>query len=104
MAEGMTSPSPIEGPCCACGQFQKMNALVVVDKRRPTPGHGWGCVVCGLPMDGAIAVVCDECVEQRAEIRWVCADYPLSPGRVEITALTEPFQHDRSRHLPEDFL
>jgi NMD protein affecting ribosome stability and mRNA decay len=33
----------------------------------PTPGRGWGCVVCGVPSDGAVAVLCDACVERKVQ-------------------------------------
>lgn len=37
--------------------------LLSLQKKSPTPGRGWGCVVCGLPADGAMAAVCNACFE-----------------------------------------
>jgi len=87
------------GPCCAC---QKENStvrnIICLDRKAPIPGKGWGCFVCGLPSDGAVAVLCDHCFEARAEIRFVCHGYPYE-GRMPIQDLPfEPFEHDLAYH------
>jgi hypothetical protein len=67
----------------------------------PTPGRGWGCVVCDLPADGALAVVCDACLEKRAPLRFACQGYPGKDGRVPIDLLFGDHNHDMSKH-PEE--
>ncbi len=93
------------GTCCVCERAgPTVRNVVLLDLRSPTPGHGWGCMQCGRPPDGAVAVVCDACVRAgvlRAAgpgVRFACRDYPETEGRVPIGELTEPFTHDLSRH------
>ncbi len=68
------------------------------DKRAPVPGTGWGCLVCGLPNDGAIAVVCDNCLEAEAEILEVCHGHPHEGRRMALSVINEPFEHDPAKH------
>ena len=49
------------GQCCACHGTKNVRTVVMLHRRGPVPGTGWGCVVCDLPLDGAISVVCDSC-------------------------------------------
>lgn len=87
------------GPCCACGQDRETRNIVCLHLKAPSPGQGWGCFQCQLPLDGAVAVLCDDCIEARAEIKFVCAGPAADPGRVSIDDLPdEPFEHDFSRH------
>jgi len=60
------------------------------------PGSGWGCVVCGLPADGAIAVLCDGCLDHTP--RFAVHGYADGGGRILIDELREAFDHDLSRH------
>lgn len=90
------------GKCCACGASEKVRNIVMHDKYAPIPGTGWGCVVCGLPLDGAISVVCDHCLETRAEITLACRGYPSVNQRVPIEDLSrEFFGHDIHKHAGE---
>jgi hypothetical protein len=94
------------GPCCACGspptRRDPVRTFVALSAKAPVPGTGWGCVVCRLPADGAIAVVCDACVAaaERAgavpPIREVFAGYP-NDGRRVPPADCPPGEH---RHDP----
>ena len=68
------------------------------DKRAPVPGTGWGCLVCGLPNDGAIAVVCDNCLEAETEILEVCHGHPHEGRRMALSVINEPFEHDPAKH------
>lgn len=62
-------------------------------------GKGWGCFVCGLPLNGAVAVVCDDCLESGAEFQFVCTGYPGEDGRTPIGELSdEVFEHDLEVH------
>ena len=92
------------GPCCVCSSMKRVRSILCLNLRSPIPGHGWGCVVCGLPSDGASAVICDACCESHREgdvtkaIRFACRGYPGSEGRIPIGELTEFFGHDVSKH------
>lgn len=76
--------------------------LVMLPWRGPQPGKGWGCVVCDLPCDGAVAIWCSACAEASEPIREACAGYAGEPGRVPIEQLTEPYEHDLTKHAEDD--
>jgi len=86
------------GPCCVCREEKEMRSVGMLPFRGPTPGKGWACLQCGLPSDGAIVVVCDDCYELEGEPVLACADSPKSPDRVEVSSLTIPFEHDIAKH------
>lgn len=76
------------GPCCICEGTDDVNVLVLVTKRGPVPGTGWGCVVCHRLQDGAIAVICGKCAaqcEDQAEaerrLKFVCKGYVVNMER-----------------------
>ena len=86
------------GPCCSC-QKNPATVLLTLPKRAPIAGHGWGCVVCGLPEDGASAVLCSLCFEAGQEPLFACRGYPATEGRILIGELSaEPFEHDKDQH------
>ena|ERR1700733_8937621 len=86
------------GPCCICESNAKAGAMVMLEVKNTIPGHGWGCVVCNLPADGASAVLCDDCATKwqagEAKLRFACCGYPADEGRVPIGQLTIPHAHD----------
>jgi hypothetical protein len=87
------------GTCCACGRDDRTVRIVLyLPRRSPIPGRGWGCVVCELPAEGAVAVICDECAECKVSLRFACIGYPGIDGRIPIEELSEDFRHDISRH------
>lgn len=89
------------GPCCTCGTRVGVTNIVMLPLRGPSPGTGWGCVVCDLPADGAIAVLCDACTEQ--PIKTVCDGYPKEGKRVAIDDLPPgEFDHDAAKHAERD--
>lgn len=95
--DGFFDDPPRLGPCCICGGEDKVTALVMLDVKGEVPGHGWGCVACGLDCDGAIAVLCARCVEDwqaGKPLRFACRGYPATDGRVPIEQLTVPHEHD----------
>ena len=53
---------PSLGPCCMCAG-DGVN-IIMLDRRAVIPGHGWGCFICGLPRDGAVAVLCNGCADR----------------------------------------
>jgi hypothetical protein len=87
------------GPCCGCGEEgPTVRNILMLEQKSPIAGHGWGCVVCGLPPDGATAVLCDDCLAQEAELIWACRGYAATEGRVGIESLTGQHRHDPGAH------
>lgn len=81
--------------CCSCGGAEGVRNVMMMNRRAPQPGKGWGCVVCHLPADGAVAVLCDDCVNGEKIIKFVCAGYATEDGRVPWDALApDHFDHD----------
>lgn len=94
------------GMCCICLEAHPtVRNVIMLDVRGPEPGAGWGCFQCGLPMAGAIAVLCDNCLVEHSEngrpISLACAGHPSRNQRVPLASLTEPFEHDMSKHPGE---
>ena len=90
------------GPCCGCGATgADVRNIVMLDVKAPEPGKGWGCVVCGLPMDGAYAVMCDVCIGLSVEPREVVAGYMAEKRRVRRARCIERFAHDATKHTDE---
>jgi hypothetical protein len=80
------------GPCRECGTAHATN-VIMLPLRAPKPGTGWGCLPCGLPADGAVSVLCDDCADR--PLRFVCDGYPKEGKRVSIETLgDEAFDHD----------
>lgn len=102
----MTTPdSPDFGPCCACGRADVPTTnILMLGVRAPIPATGWGCVVCGLSHDGALAVVCQACFASNAPARFAVYGFATNPEhqRVPIETLTEPFQHDTDAHAYDE--
>jgi hypothetical protein len=71
----------------------------MMNRRAPVPATGWGCFRCGLPMDGALYMACDECVRNEIPPVEVCSGKPSTKIRVPADTLgDEPFDHDYSKH------
>lgn len=101
------------GPCCICEQTgPDVRNMITLNRYAPVPGTGWGCVVCGLFPNGAIAVVCDACIRAHAaaspdgeplEVKYVCYGYPAHGERMLISHLSsERFEHDLALHVEID--
>lgn len=100
--------TPSLGPCCACGRSDPevwVRNIIMLQKKSQIPGHGWAWVVCGLPPDGATAVLCDECLGSdepghplAREPRFACRGLPATEGRIPIEDLTGIFGHDEEKH------
>lgn len=87
------------GPCCACRRTDvELRNLVMLHVRAPVLGTGWGCVVCGLPSDGALAIVCDACLEEDRPIVDAIEGYATKGQRVPRDTLTVPFEHKLIPH------
>jgi hypothetical protein len=90
------------GPCCACEKADStVRNIVALQKIAPVPNTGWGCFTCDLPMNGAQAVLCDACIETKAEIKFACKGYITEHGRIPVSELAGPFEHDMSKHAGE---
>jgi hypothetical protein len=88
------------GPCCACGGSSMVRNILMLHFEGAVPGKGWGCFQCGLPMNGASAVVCDSCLESGAEIMEIFYGLPADGGRMRMPpeGSRVPFDHDVSKH------
>jgi len=88
------------GPCCHCGATgPTVRNLIMLSVKARTPGPGsWGCFQCGLPMEGASAVLCDACIDAGLHPIFAIDGEPAKGVRVPIGELVEPFEHDLSKH------
>lgn len=105
----MSDDRPKLGPCCMCEGTEGVNNIIMLDRRGAEPGRGWGCFVCGLPSDGAIAVICDGCLPRyqadNTTLKVACRGYAGEGGRVPIAELPEePFHHHDAKHRAYDEL
>ena len=100
--------NPDFGACCACGeQGPSVRNLILLPLRALQPANrssgegglgGWGCAVCHLPCEGAVAALCDRCAEEDRPLAHACVGYPALGVRVPVGELTEPFEHDPLFH------
>ncbi|PHJ69182.1 hypothetical protein VF14_03355 [Nostoc linckia z18] len=92
------------GACCGCETSEvKVTNILTIGKKTLLPGTGWGCMVCQLPLDGAIAVVCDGCLAQLEQGQEVLIKYAVygdasNKQRCDINDLTEEFGHKDIPH------
>lgn len=96
----MSAADPSLGSCCMCRSHRHVRTIVMLPVKAVVRGHGWGCVICRLPCDGAYAVLCDDCIplyrDSRDVLRFACLGWAGTEGRVPIAELTEPHEHDLS--------
>lgn len=91
--------TPFFGPCCSCGQTKEtVRNIVMLEQKATTPGSGWGCFQCGLPMEGAVAVICDDCLSVGAPIKFAVAGEMKDKERVPVESLGGEHKHDMSKH------
>jgi hypothetical protein len=106
--------TPDLGPCCACEKTgPSVRNIFTIPYEAAVPNHGWGCVVCALPPNGASYVLCDECCgpvrlglpqfPHLREPRFACRGYPAKDGRepIETARTRRPWMHDMSKHAGE---
>lgn len=90
------------GTCCICCSTEGVRNIMNFPQKAPVPGRGWGCVICHLPGDGAIAVLCDGCLEkvqyEGVEIPYACVGYPADNKRVPVAELRGTHEHDMEAH------
>ena len=100
--QGKDNPLPRSeyGRCCGCFVDNiTVRNFVMMQFETPLQGTGWGCFKCDLPMNGAVSVLCDECIDMGQEPLFICLGHPENDMREPIAALdTDPHKHDMSRH------
>jgi hypothetical protein len=99
-------PERVTAPCCGCRVDRKLTWLVHVSRLAPTPGTGWGCDGCGLPNNGAVALICDPCraLGNAVVIRDVCTAVANRSGRTPIELVERTaFDHRWERHPRKDW-
>lgn len=109
----MIDNAPGLGSCCGCETAEGVRNVICLPLKSPLPGRGWGCVVCNLSPDGAMAVLCDYCAELYMQqlswgvgtpgvLRFACRGYPGRDGRVAVGELTGLHAHDMRYHADEE--
>jgi hypothetical protein len=88
------------GRCCVCEQTTEVTKVILLNKKAPLPGRGWGCSACLLSNDGAVAVVCSWCFtgDVARRLRFACRGHPATDGRVPIGTLNGAHHHDGAIH------
>jgi len=90
------------GSCCGCGSDENVRNVIMLPKKAPRPDGAWGCVVCGLPNEGAIAVMCDACIDTKQEPIRACFGAPGKNNRIDISKLVGDHEHDNSKHKEDE--
>jgi hypothetical protein len=91
------------GTCCVCGcdssPERPVQNIICLDFKQPIPGDGWGCAVCNLPLEGAVAVICDRCLEeQNFDFKFIVSGLVSEKKRIPYPENKIPFKHDESKH------
>lgn len=97
------------GSCCIClKEDETVGNMIGLHFEAPVPGTGWGCSKCGKPSDGALTVVCDQCLEDHQDkidtaVKHVIKGWPGKKKRVAIKDVDQKkrFEHDMSLHADE---
>jgi hypothetical protein len=90
-----------------CQTEKEVRNIIQIDLKAPVKGTGWGCVVCNLPPDGAIAILCDRCttlfLKDEKKLIFVCEGYAGDNKRILKSDL-EPgfFGHNYKGGIPID--
>jgi hypothetical protein len=94
------------GSCCSCGSTSHAANFLLLEHEAPVPGSGWGCAICKLPANGAIAVLCDTCLKQvNPVLTHVIFGYPADKKRVSYDSVSNTcFKHTMELHEPDEFL
>lgn len=97
------------GPCCGCGRPLRHPLTVVLLEVKTKPVEtpdglrrfGWGCETCGLPPEGAFAVLCASCAAVGVEPTHAVLGDPEDKQRMPIRELLDqgPHEHDQRYHL-----
>lgn len=72
--------------------------VIMVVRKVLEPGSTWNCFVCKPDGQGAIVVVCDECLQKRKEMKFAVVGYVAEKRPIRIEQLTESFDHHMELH------
>ena len=93
------------GPCCGCETLFNVRNSIMLDTQCAVPGRGWGCLVCSLPANGAVVVLCDECLDlyrKGQPLNTVamskCRGNPAADGREAFDEYYGEHKHDLAKH------
>lgn len=88
------------GKCCVCmKEGPDVRNLMMIERKAPPLTTGWGCLVCALPTIGAVAVLCDTCLEADLAPKFVVSGTIKGKGRQHVMQYPfTPFGHDLSKH------
>lgn len=90
------------GTCCVCEMGDMEDCGLVQLGYKMESESGWGCLQCGLPMEGAIAVVCSDCYDKYGEKIEDQIKYLIDgkKGRIPVPPVENrvPHEHDLSLH------
>lgn len=90
------------GPCCICEGTEGVHNIIMLEKKAPEGPGGWGCLQCGLPSEGASAVLCEPCFgkfrAKEVSLRFAVKGYIKEKGRIPFAELTGEHKHDPSKH------
>jgi hypothetical protein len=93
---------PGYGTCCACEQeiSPRDPCVVMLPFEAPTGFKGWGCLVCKLPQRGAIAVLCQDCLNANRQPRFIATGVHVGDNlRFPLTSYVQiPFEHNLAFH------
>lgn len=90
------------GRCCACNGKRNVRNIILLSYKAPKEAVSkWGCFQCGLPFEGAAAVICDDCLDSNAEIKYIMKE---GKSRLPVSACEpkQPFDHDPAKHPGEE--
>ena len=94
------------GSCCICESQIDVRNIIQLEYKVVSES-GWGCVACGLSAEGAVAIVCDTCIEKYSDkieesIRFLMdgREWRIPVPSVEWRVFHE---HDLSRHPELEF-
>ena len=95
------------GTCCICRTATGVRNVFLLAYKADIPGHGWGCLICGLAPDGTVAVLCDDCTVlyrgRKAQLEYVCRGYPPTEGLLPFAQISpERHEHDLAKHSQPD--
>ena len=89
------------GSCCICESQTDVRNIIQLDYKVKSES-GWGCVQCGLPAEGAVAIVCDACIERYGDNIEEKIIYLMDGGQRRLVVPPVegriPHKHDMSRH------
>lgn len=89
------------GTCCVCESEMQTCGIIQLGYKIKSES-GWGCLQCGLAMEGAIAIVCGACIDKyegnvEDQIKYLMNG---KKGRLPVPPAEEriPHEHDLSFH------